>query len=399
MAKAKKTRIKGKARGTAPVNTKAKALQIPAAAVQYVGFEPVWEGVEVTEASRKVQLMGAFNWYNYNFGAKEANAFLVEYLTLNDRKDDAKLVKKAKDAVFSNAVGYLARMTLMGWELDAEEAERIEQAVVKAKASAASKQEEVADPEKPVKAKFNIQDHMREKSLAAGGELEGMLDDYIAAGAKARHKFAPIAVLKEANILPAHAAPEIDYWTGVLAEFKEVYAGKDKELNEAYAEFGKIQLRNIIKFIELIIADYHGYVAFKKATKKVTKRKVRQKTPEQLAIKMKFLAEFKELNLTSIKPAKIVGAKEVFAYDTKKRKLMYFIADEYAQTLTVKNNTIVGFDVNKSAQKTVRKPKEQIKALMAASIPNTRKLYKNTKAVEIKVSGRMSENIVLLKVK
>ena len=149
------------------------------------------------------------------------------------------------------------------------------------------------------------------------------------------------------------------------------------------------------KFADLIVTDYNGYVAFKKSTKKVRKKKV--KTPEQLAVRMKFLAADKSLNLTSLKPAKIVGAKEVFAYDVKKRKLIYLVADEYAGELTVRNNTIVGFDVTKSVQKTVRKPAEQLKAFMAASRPNTRKLYKNTKSVEARISGRGNPNMIILK--
>jgi hypothetical protein len=399
MANAKTKANRAKVKGAATVNPKAKVLRIGFDTAKYIGSEPIWTDVEITEDNRQGKLMTGFNWYNHSFGSKDAIVFLAEYLTVNKRTAEAKQVKRAANYSVQNAMGWLARMTMMGWELDATETELIEAAIQKAIVSAASKKEEAleADDDKPAKAKFNIQERMREKSAEAGGELEGMFDEFIASGAQSKHNFKPIDVLKTANILPAHAGAEIAYWNSVSAELKAVKAGKDADLKEAYSMFNKIQLRNMIKFVDNIVADYNGYVAFKKANKKVRKKKV--KTPEQIAFKMKFLAEDKDLKLKSLKPAKIVGAKEVFAYDVKKRKLMYFVADEYAGELTVKNSTIVGFDVTKSTQKTVRKPKEQLKAFMAASIPNTRKLYKNTKSVEVRVSGRMNDNVVILKVK
>jgi len=397
MAKAKAKVNRGRATNPAPLVSGAKALRIAFDTAKYMGYEPIWEDVDITEDNRQSHLMGAFNWYNYSFGSKDALGLLVEYLTINKRKDEAKQVKRAGDNVVANAICYLARMTMMGWELSETETNQVEGAIKRAIASIPAKLvvDNDADDTSKVK-KFNIQERMREKLVEAGGELEGMLDDFIADGAKARHKFQPIVILKTANVLPAHVGDEIKYWEAVKAEFKAAHLGKDKDLQEGYSNFTKIQLRNLIKFSDLVIADYHGYVAFKKSTKKVRKRKV--KTPTELARKLKFMPSFIEHNLTSIKPAKIVGAKELFAFDTKKRKLMYFIADEYSGTLTIKNNMIDGFDAAKSVQKTIRKPKEQLKALMAASRPNTRKLFANTKSVETKMSGRFNPNIVILKV-
>lgn len=390
MAKANRS----KAAIPGPLVAGAKPLKISIDSAKYTGYEPVWEGVEVTEASRQGQLMTGFNWYNYNFGAKDAQAFLVEYLTINKRAKEAKQVKRAS-GISSNTVGWLARMTMMGWVLDEKEQGYIEAAIEKAIASIPAKVV-VDNTEAENKAKFNIQERMREKLAEAGGEIEGMLDDYIKDDCKSKHNFKPINVLKAANVLPAHCADEIKHWESVKDEFVQAHAGKDADLVEAYSHLGKLQLRNLIKFCELVIADYHGYVAYKKATKKTRKRKV--KTPIELVRKLKYLAEDKGLGIESEKPAKIVGAKEMFAFDVKKRKLMYFVADEYAAELTVRNNTIEGFDVNKSTQKTIRKPDDFMKEFMKASKPNSRKLFEKTKSVETKFSGRFNENILILRV-
>jgi hypothetical protein len=88
----------------------------------------------------------------------------------------------------------------------------------------------------------------------------------------------------------------------------------------------------------------------------------------------------------------------MFAYDTKKRKLHYYKADELSGGLTVKNNTIIGFSVSESCIKTLRKPKDQLVEFKKASKPNSRKFFKDIKAVETKTSGRFNEHMVILKI-
>ena len=288
-------------------------------------------------------------------------------------------------------------MSMMGFKLTDDEKSKIAKAISKGFSAikVTSTEDLEQDEAKATKAKFNIQERMREKAAEAGGELEGLLDDYILDGAKAKHKFNPIATLKVANIMAQHVPNEITFWEKSRDEFK--LAITDKEVAEYYSQFTKIQLKNIVKFCELVISDLNSYIAYKKSTKKVRARKV--KTPLELVRKLKYMKEFKELKLKSAPATKIVGSKELYVYNTKKRKLMYYVADEHAgNELVVKNNTIVGFDATKSVQKTLRKPKEQLKEMLAASKPNSRKVFDGIKSVGTKFSGRFSEDVIILKV-
>jgi len=63
----------------------------------------------------------------------------------------------------------------------------------------------------------------------------------------------------------------------------------------------------------------------------------------------------------------------------------------------VKSNSVIGFDPNKSVMKTLRKPAEQLKALMASGKPANRKFFADIKATEVKYNGRGNEHVVLLK--
>jgi hypothetical protein len=59
----------------------------------------------------------------------------------------------------------------------------------------------------------------------------------------------------------------------------------------------------------------------------------------------------------------------------------------------------VGFDGGASIQKTLRKPAEQIKALMSGGLPAARKYFKDIKSTETKFNGRGNENLVLLRIR
>jgi hypothetical protein len=380
----------------AKINLKLRQLKPNVLEAKYTGKEPEWDGVVVTEDTRRLQLATSLSWYNAHFGNKEAILVLGDYLELTKRTADVKKLKKVPSNGISNAYGFLARMILKGYPASKVELARIDTVLANAFALVAPAAKDVVT-DKPNSPKPNIQDLMREKAEEVYAEIDAMLDTYVKDGAKGKHSLSPINVLKPTSILPHHVNEMIAVWEGIRDEFAAAYADEDADLKEGYGHLSKIQLRNLIKFSELVISDSNSYLTYKKSTKAPRKRVV--KTPEQLTMKLKHMKEFAELKLTSVKPAKVVGAKEMYVYSTKKRKLIYIVADAHAgNALAVKNNTIVGFDATKTTQKTVRNPANQMKEFMAASKPSSRKVYADTKAVETKFSGRFADDYVILKV-
>ena len=153
---------------------------------------------------------------------------------------------------------------------------------------------------------------------------------------------------------------------------------------------------DLTQYIESVISDLHGYVALKQSAKKP---RVRKAVPvEKIVAKLKYCKAFKAdgLDLVSVPPAKLHNSSEAWVYDTKKRKIHHYVADEYSKTLIVKGNTILGFDKTESGVKTLRKPVEQLKEL-TGSKPKARKYFKDIKAVQSSPTGRFNENMVILK--
>ena len=118
---------------------------------------------------------------------------------------------------------------------------------------------------------------------------------------------------------------------------------------------------------------------------------------DKLISKLKFQKTNPQLKIVSIDPATIVGAKELWVYNTKSRKLGKYVADEFAD-LSIKGTSIIGFNETLSVQKTLRKPEEQLNAFKSAGKVQLRKFLDDIKAVDIKLNGRINDEILLLRV-
>jgi hypothetical protein len=359
---------------------------------KYVGDEPLWR-TQPTE-NRFTALSRAFNWYNYFYGKKEAKDFVAAYLETHNRARDAKKIRSLGDSQVRLTTGWLCRMSMMGLDLSEHEQIKLDNMIAELLSlKDAPKQETGTDePELP---KATIQDRLREKVSECLGELDGLFDEFVTSGAKLNADYKPVMLMRSMNIAPQMISQVKDTWTRKLTEFEEAVAGKDADLAKAYEFMTKTQLKNCVKFCELVIADCGSYVQIKKVERKP--RKVKPVSPEKKAAKFKVCAEFAELKLKSLPAAQLVDKSEAWLYDTKKRKLIHVVADEYAKVFTVKNNSVIGFSTTETVQKTLRKPAEQLKDIQTVGKPAARKAFKDIKATETAWNGRGSEALVVLR--
>jgi phage FluMu protein Com len=262
-----------------------------------------------------------------------------------------------------------------------------------------AKKEETEGEEKPKKV-VNIQEIMREKADEALCDIEALVDEFI--DAKCPKDFSVnqkvVGALTTRNVLPQHMATAIKRYQRLLDEYLEVQEGKCEQLNEGYSHYSKMQIRYSIKFIEDVIAAMNGYIGLKQAAKKPRAKKA---VPvERVVAKLKHCKSFKDdalkLELVGLSPVKLHQCAEAWVYDTAKRKMHHYVADDYSKCLMVKGNTIIGFDKKESGMKTLRKPVEQIKALMGSK-PAARKYFKEIKAVEAVPNGRFNTGMIILK--
>lgn len=359
---------------------------------KYVGSEPQW--AEQPTDNRISELSRAFNWYNYFYGKKEAKDMIVAYLERHERTADAKRIRALADSKIRLTAGWTCRMIDMGLVLNEREQKTLDSMLTEMLTQRDEPvAEAVAEPE--VTNRVTIQDRLREKVTECAGELEGMYDDFVAAGARLTADFKPVALIRGMNIAPQMIHIIRDIWTRRQSELELAAAGKDPQLAQGYGHLTKTQLKNCIKFCELVVTDCGSYVQIKKVERKP--RKVKPVPLEKRVARFKFQTEFPDLKLKSLPATSLVDKSEAWLYDTKKRKLIHIVADEYAKVFTIKSNSIIGFSTADTQQKTVRKPAETIRQITAAGKPAARKIFKELTTTETAWNARGTENLIILK--
>jgi hypothetical protein len=363
---------------------------------KYVGEEPTYPSVEEqaqwSDSEYRTQVMRTLNWYAHTQDKKKSAEWLAQFLARNPRRQKLAEAVKRGDIWPGPTVGFALRAGRVGLSLRFGTLRTLVRHIKEADKgidTSSAVIEQVVE-EKP---KFNIQERMSEKTAEFLGELEGRFDDFTAEF-KGEPKL--VELMTTMNV-PAVQVKTVQEFIGKkIAEFEEVNSTKDAQVIEAYKHLGKRQVTAMIKWWTQALTDANSYNVVKKAAKAPRKKKA--VSPEKVVSKLKYAKEFKELALKSVDPTTILTAQELWVYNTKTRKLGIYIADQYAGTLSVKGTAILGFDATASVQKTLRKPKEQIKEFTATGKPAAKKWFKGIKATEIKLNGRIGADIILLKV-
>jgi hypothetical protein len=203
-------------------------------------------------------------------------------------------------------------------------------------------------------------------------------------------------LLKAVEAKAAHARIIKEFYSKDLAELEELASGKaDEQLREGYSHRSKKQIKNLIAFYQEIMAACTMLAQEAKVNRAPRAKKA--VPAEKIVSKLKYMKTNEPLKLVSINPTDIVGATELWVYNSKSRKLGKYVAAEY-QTLSVKGTTIIGFNETTSVCKTLRKPEEKLKEFKAAGKVQLRKFLDDINATDTKMNGRLNEEIILLKV-
>jgi len=246
-----------------------------------------------------------------------------------------------------------------------------------------------------VKGTISIQDRLREKSREVAGEVEGWLDDFLLnkkIEIKAVQDFSNL--FKANSLKSAHMGHIRATFDKRAKEINEALDGTDKLLVEAYSNFTKPELRKLSTF-------YKNLFAACDMIKEVAKieRAPRKKKPvstEKLVAKLKFKKEDSSLGIVSLSASSIIGAKEVWTYNTKTRKLTHYKATS-EQGINVKGASLIDFSTE-SAEKTLRKPAETLAEFKKASKVKLRTFLKDLTTLDTVPTGKINEHHILLRV-
>jgi hypothetical protein len=347
----------------------------------FSGTEPKYSG-EITDK----QLGDALNWYSRNKSSKDSQKYASDFF-----KKKFKLNVTPALRGKASQFGFVCRVISNGATLVGDRKSWFDSQVDVFKQELAKiKTEEVIED---VKKGPNIQDRIREKADECIGELEGQVDDFMVCRFSTMPQ--PFAMLHTKQIKGVHTRFIIDWAKKRRAEFDEVMNTDDKDLKEGYSNFKRTELKKMVTYFDQVILDCGKVNETAAVGKKPRKKK--EKTPEQLVAKLQYCPEYKDLGLTSIKSSDIIGALQLWIFNTKNRKLGVYHAED-AGGFSVKGSSIVNYAEAKSIQKTLRKPETVLPDILKGGKVFLRNALDGVRAVESKLNGRLNKDIILLRV-
>ena len=199
---------------------------------------------------------------------------------------------------------------------------------------------------------------------------------------------------KEASSAVANSI--VGEYDELLNELKEAKTGECEQLKEGYSHMTKSELSDFYNFVLKIKTDTERYVDNNKPVRKP--RKAKAINAVKVVSKLNFLEHDTENRIKSIEPSKIVGAKQLWVFNSKTNELIKYDSEDRGG-LTVTGTTIKKFDSDTSCSKKLGVKTDHFldRVLEGGSIV-LNKIMNEINSKASSVTGRINNNMILLKV-
>jgi hypothetical protein len=345
---------------------------------KYLGEEPNFS--KITEVSR-INLIRAFSWYGYMCDVSESKEYAITYFNSIDRKDLSKIIQKISDDMMIRSIGWTARLISNGHILSQQDVDDI---VVKTQSL--SKYITVDQT--------NVIQFIRPKKTIDITILEEEIDKIIFSSnpdfnSFKFYEFALSNQLSKTTIqtMKTHIESMISY-------YKEVLNGKDDQLNEGYSTKSKIWKKNIVDFYTKMFNDCERLLDNVKKTRKPRVKKA--VTTDKLLKNFRIQRVSNEYKLQSLPANKIIGANEVWLFNTKYKTLTVLRSNE---GFSVDRMTITNVDETKSFQKNIGTRSEKILPnILSGTKAFVKKQFEEINRTQSNANPRSSEFMIILRV-
>lgn len=333
-----------------------------------------------------ISLMRALNYYNAAYDNKDKRKWFMSYVGKTSKEFDS-----LSDFEF-RSVGTLIRLKQRGEPLQEKELNFIDTTIESLRQDAKSGPKvsmvKGVQEEKEVKPTVSIQDRIKESAGDHIAEFNAMIDDFITSDTVPDFQ----SYLKSNDVSAAVAKHIPAAFNKTLAELEELLDGEDKQLVEGYSHIKKTKIKKLVAYVKAISDACAQQAVTAKAARKPRARK--EKPPSVVAKNVKYMKEFADLGLKSVLPEKIIGASEVWLYNTKYKKLQVYRS---VGALGIKGSAILNYDVATSGSKTLRKP-EVTKDYVGMTKRTLASEFKALKTKEAAVNGRINSETIILRV-
>lgn len=341
------------------------------------GAEPILKEVN---GRSDPQLTRVFNHYNYVYDDKQSHAWLLQWMKLEKfPKETINIVKSAPTWAAGTTSGWVARMAMNGTSFAPENIQyvkdQISNVVQKYKKEEKPKDEPKVDLQARIKNKSNQLIELCEEEIIDGWFTDPNVSLY------------DFLIRNNAS---AMAVGQIrDYYQ---AQFDEIHLN-DKDIKEG---FGK-DLIPLRKFYTRIFDEMDRYTNNKKVTRVRKPRTPKEKPISKLIEKLQYQKEFGPLKLVSAAPEGIIGAQQLWVYNTKYKVLTHYMASN-DKGFSIKGTTLQNWSEEHSISKGLRKPEVSLNSVLTGGKIILRKLMGELTTKPRTINGRINRDTVILRV-
>lgn len=338
-----------------------------------------------------MEMGGILYKYNLTKNSADAKGYLLDYLKAgNDNR--YRDVSKTPDKLIRPTAGWLARMVSLGLTLSNQQRDTFERLIDDCVRKRPVDEDEPEAQTPPAPTTVIVKKSSTD-ILSIIGDIERAVDSWRTV------PFSLTTYLTERKLSPAVCEPVIAFYAPLVTELQGAIEGKQKDLKEAYSYLTKADLKKYLAFIVSIIDDAKKYGS-EYVESKVVNRKPRKKKEIPLDKKvelLQYLPEFLKARVRSIDPKRIIGAKELWTFDSVSKRLIVLRAKTDAG-LDLHRSTIINYDEKDSAAKRIGRHTARIlEHILLSPRQKAREVFDSLSGDRLEITGRINKNTVLLK--
>ena len=339
-------------------------------------------------------LWNYLNWFSERYRnrkeIKEGMVFVAEYMKTRPdvfSKEDIKSYKSSNwmwttGGMIGKALLFTSGKTAYDGLVN-EFHNRIREAIEKGVGGDSDEESEIASV---VEVKPTVRERTSEVQSQFVGEILGMIDD--------GEEIDLYILLQGRSVKPAHARALSSRLTRVRDEIMSAIRGDCDQLVEAYSCYSKKELKEILEHYTKMVADCERHAGNVKAAKAPRKKKV--KSAAEQTKKVVYLKQWPDLQLVSIDPTNIIGARELLTYNVRYKTLTRYVCSS-ADGFRVRGTTLDNIDSEQSEYRALRKPEKTLGDVLKGTKTSVVKTMTALATKRGKPNGRINEHTLILR--
>lgn len=253
----------------------------------------------------------------------------------------------------------------------------------------------IKDEKVQVKTVVPIVQTAKDKNAVLAEKLGAEIDEHIEQAFTLKGKY----VFDVKDFLVKNAAPSAaikmigSFYAPLYKEIKMAGEDGDYQVSESYAWLGARGVKRMQEWIKNLIQSIDTAALTVKTTRKP--RRTKEKPKSKIVEKVQYQKEDNALKMRSITPDNLVGASEVWIFNTQYRKIQKYKAQEDMK-LSVKGTTLQNWSPENSSSKTVRHPETQLSNISEWTKRSWSNFFNSINSVNAKVTGRLNDKCIII---